>query len=35
MAEQSGFDVMIRSDQNIRYQQNLTGRKHPLIVLGS
>lgn len=24
-AEQAGFDVMVTSDQNIRYQQNLTG----------
>jgi hypothetical protein len=35
MAESSGFDIMITSDQNIRYQQNLTGRKLALIVLGS
>lgn len=35
MAEQSGFDVMLTSDQNIRYQQNLTGRKLALVVLGS
>jgi len=34
-AEQSGFDVMVTSDQNIRYQQNLTGRKLALVVLGS
>lgn len=34
-AEASGFDVMITSDQNIRYQQNLTGRKLALVVLGS
>ena len=27
VAEQSGFDVMVTSDQNIRYQQNLAGRK--------
>ena len=26
-AEASGFDVMVTSDQNIRHQQNLTGRK--------
>lgn len=25
MAEQPAFDVMVTSDQNIRYQQNLTG----------
>jgi hypothetical protein len=35
MAEQSGFDVMVTSDQNIRYQQNLVGRKLALVVLGS
>jgi len=27
LAEQSGLDVMVTSDQNIRYRQNLTGRK--------
>jgi hypothetical protein len=35
VAERSGFDVMVTSDQNIRYQQNLSGRKLALIVLGS
>jgi orotidine-5'-phosphate decarboxylase len=35
VAEQSGFDVMVTSDQNIRYQQNLTGRKLALVVPGS
>lgn len=35
VAEESGFDVMVTSDQNIRYQQNLTGRKIALVVLGS
>ncbi len=34
MAEQSGFDVMVTSEHNIRYQQNLTGRKLALVVLG-
>jgi len=34
-AETAGFDVMVTSDQNIRYQQNLTGRKLALVVLGS
>lgn len=33
--EHAGFDVMVTSDQNIRYQQNLTGRKLALVVLGS
>jgi hypothetical protein len=35
VAEGSGFDVLVTSDQNIRYQQNLTGRKLALVVLGS
>jgi len=35
VAEQFGFEVMVTSDQNIRYQQNLTGRKLALIVLGA
>ena len=35
VAEQTGFDVMVTSDQNITYQQNLTGRKLALVVLGS
>jgi hypothetical protein len=35
VAEKSGFDVMVTSDQNIRYQQNLSGRKLALVVLGS
>jgi hypothetical protein len=34
-AEAAAFDVLVTSDQNIRYQQNLTGRKLALIVLGS
>lgn len=33
--EASGFDVMITADQNIRFQQNLAGRKLALVVLGS
>lgn len=35
VAEQSGFDVIVTSDQNIRYRQNLSGRKLALLVLGS
>jgi len=34
-AEEAGFDVMVTCDQNIRHQQNLTGRKLALVVLGS
>jgi len=33
--EEEGFDVMVTADQNIRYQQNLTGRRLVLVVLGS
>lgn len=35
LAEATGFHLMITSDQNIVYQQNLTGRKLALVVLGS
>ena len=35
MAEEAGFDVMVTSDQNIVYQQKLSGRKLALVVLGS
>ena len=34
-AEIAAFDVMVTADQNIRYQQNLAGRKLALVVLGS
>ena len=34
-AETAAVDVMITSDQNIRHQQNLAGRKLALVVLGS
>ncbi len=34
-AQSSGFDVMVTSDQNIRYQQNLKERPLALVVLGS
>jgi hypothetical protein len=33
--EEAGFDVLLTCDQNIRYQQNLTGRKLALVVFGS
>jgi hypothetical protein len=32
-AENGGFDVMISADQNLRYQQNLSGRRLALVVL--
>jgi hypothetical protein len=34
-AETAAFDVLVTADQNIPYQQNLTGRKLALVVLGS
>jgi len=32
-AEGEGFDALITTDQNLRYQQNLTGRKISIVVL--
>ena len=32
-AEQAGFNVMVTTDKNIRYQQNLKARKIALVVL--
>ena len=32
-AEQAGYDVLLSTDQNIRYQQNLTRRKLAIVVL--
>ena len=34
-AERSGFDVLITADKNMRYQQNLTGRRIALVVLST
>ena len=31
----AGFDVLLTTDKNIRYQQNLVGRKIAIVVLGS
>jgi len=33
-AETAGFEVLVTTDKNIRYQQNLTGRKIAIVVLG-
>ena len=33
IAESSGFDLLLTTDQNIRYQQNLSGRKIAILVL--
>ena len=34
-AEEAGFDLLITTDQNLRYQQNLTHRRIGIIVLMS
>ena len=34
-AEAAGFDVLVTTDKNMRYQQNLTGRTIAIIVLGN
>ncbi|HME10045.1 MAG TPA: hypothetical protein VKG25_23510 [Bryobacteraceae bacterium] len=33
-AEAAGYEVLLSTDKNIRYQQNLCGRKIALVVLG-
>jgi hypothetical protein len=35
VAERAGFDVVITADKNMRYQQNLAGRKITLVVLST
>lgn len=32
-ADENGFSVLVTTDQNLRYQQNLTGRKIAIVVL--
>jgi hypothetical protein len=34
-AETEGFDLLLTADKNLRYQQNLTGRKISIVVLGN
>ena len=34
-AELDGFDVLVTADKNMRYQQNLKGRKIALVVLST
>ena len=34
-AEGAGFELLLTTDKNIRYQQNLTGRKIAFVVLGN
>ncbi len=33
-AEAAGFDLLLTTDQNIRHQQNLAGRRIAIVVLG-
>ena len=33
-AEAAGFEVLVTTDNNLGYQQNLTGRKIAIVVLG-
>jgi predicted nuclease of predicted toxin-antitoxin system len=33
-AEAAGFEVLVTTDKNISYQQNLTGRRMAIVVLG-
>jgi hypothetical protein len=35
LAKAAGFDVLLTSDKRIRYQQNLTGRRLAIVVLGN
>jgi len=34
-AEQAGFDLMVTADTNLRYQQNLSGRRISIVVLST
>lgn len=34
-AEAAGFGLLVTPDKNMRYQQNLTGRKIAIVVLGN
>lgn len=34
VAEVAGFEVLVTTDRNLRYQQNLAGRKIAIVVLG-
>jgi hypothetical protein len=34
-AEEAGYEVLLSTDKNIRYQQNLSSRKIALVVLGN
>ena len=34
-AESAGFEILVTTDKNMRYQQNLTGRKIAFVVIGN
>jgi hypothetical protein len=34
-AEDAGFDLLLSTDKNIRYQQNLEGRRIAIVILGN
>jgi hypothetical protein len=34
-AEAAGFEVFLTADKNLRYQQNLTGRRIAVVVIGN
>jgi hypothetical protein len=34
-AEAAGFEILLTTDKNMRYQQNLTGRKIAFVVVGN
>lgn len=35
LAEDAGFDLLVTTDKNVRYQQNLAGRRISIVVLGN
>ena len=35
LAEDAGFEIIVTTDKNVRYQQNLVGRKISIVVLGN
>jgi hypothetical protein len=35
VAEAAGFEVLLTTDKNMRYQQNLTGRRIAFVVIGN
>jgi hypothetical protein len=34
-AEEAGFDLLLSTDKNIQYQQNLKGRHIAIVILGN